>query len=187
MDEGASRTGSLLHCAVLSSFQASLIPLLSDGADVDGPDEHQRSPLILAVELDSTKAVRLLVKAGASLKFYDDQNQTALMYAASAGNMEMIRVLDQSEEVALMTDDSGKTPLQYALSDKDTAVEVCNYFVKRGLDPALDGFKLLSPDKYEAEEGPMKTSLLACILNTGCLQFADNSGTKSSVRCFYGQ
>ncbi|KXH50232.1 hypothetical protein CNYM01_08913 [Colletotrichum nymphaeae SA-01] len=167
-----------LHVAALALNSEAMKFLL---ANLKDHNQQFRSPLMLAAELNSTKAVRSLVKAGASLGFYDDETKTALMRAASAGNMEMIKVLDQSKEVALMTDHAGKTALQYALSDKDTAVEICNYFVKRGLEPALHDFELLSPDKFEAEEGPMKTSLLAYVLNTGCLQFAEGSSTSNPL------
>ncbi|KAK1724527.1 ankyrin repeat-containing domain protein, partial [Colletotrichum acutatum] len=112
--------GSPLHYAVISKCEASLLLLLSHGADPNSMDERPRSPLIIAAQYNLTPIAQLLVESSAGLASSDCVQTTALMCAAAEGNMGMIRILDQSNLVLSKTDHSGYTALHHAVNGQDT-------------------------------------------------------------------
>jgi ankyrin repeat protein len=70
--------------------------------------------LHIAAEVGNTKAVEMLLKAGAKLETKDGMGQTPLMTAAECGRAEIVRLLLTAGANRDARDDSGKTARELA-------------------------------------------------------------------------
>lgn len=64
--------------------------LLQEGADIDGLDEHGRTPLMMAVELKLEEAVELLLDKGADATIKNAEGKTALEIAQEMEGVQQI-------------------------------------------------------------------------------------------------
>ncbi len=99
--------------------------LLAEGADANGKDKHDRTPLMAAAIKGQLETAQLLLAKGADTNARDLDGATALMDAAWGANPQMVKLLLQKGSEVNATDTDGQTALQYAkLSKNDEIVEV---------------------------------------------------------------
>lgn len=70
-----------LHLAAAEGRAAIAAYLLEHGAEIDARDDFGRTPVQEAAEFEKTKAIEVLVKAGANLELRDRRGDTALHIA----------------------------------------------------------------------------------------------------------
>jgi len=128
----------------------SAIMLLDHGADVNGRNDGQETPLHYAMKGSplSLDMVKLLVDRGADVNAQDYRGETPLHFAVMAGgpmrlrasilSLEMIELLlDRGADVNAR-DWTGKTPVFYAaLSDEPNKDVIVEFLLKHGADPNL--------------------------------------------------
>ena len=69
-------------------------------ADIDTPDEYDRTPLMLVAARNDIPAAKRLLAQGADVNAKSKDDYTALMYAAYYGNAEMVEfLLDEGADV----------------------------------------------------------------------------------------
>jgi len=114
----------MLHvaCAHVASdpdgAQAIMTALLEEGADAGASSHSGTTALLLAADLGSVEAVRLLHDAGASVTVSDGNRRTALHLAAVKNHMSLADVLvgDMGCD-AEAKDRKGKTPADLAAEE----------------------------------------------------------------------
>lgn len=86
---------SPLHLAVAQGDVASVVLLISHGADVNLPDKYGRSPLHESVLSRNVELCRLLVRSGANPHLVDKHGGTPLSNAATMGADDIKEVLSR--------------------------------------------------------------------------------------------
>ena len=92
-----------LHLAANEGEVSIVRLLLHLGVDVNGRDEHGRTPLMHAASEDQPAVVRLLLAAGADRTLIDEGGRSAMLYASAEG---------ADESIAEMTDGMAAVALQ---------------------------------------------------------------------------
>src|ERR1019366_4884353 len=88
--------------------------LLNNGARVDTPDEHKRTPLHWAAYHGFADIVVLLLGRGANAQASDDIGRRPLHLAAAAGSEDAVKLLLEHGVDPQPRNASGKTPLDLA-------------------------------------------------------------------------
>ena len=70
-----------MHAAAYNDHCESLQMLLSHGGEVNRPDSHGRTPLMLASINGQTGALEMLLESGSELNTLDHDRNTALHHA----------------------------------------------------------------------------------------------------------
>jgi ankyrin repeat protein len=90
-----ARDRQLLRAA-RSGNAGKIVLLVEAGADLETRDEHERTPLLIAVTRDRVDAARALVTAGADPDALDDRHDTPWLVTGVTGSVEMARVVLQA-------------------------------------------------------------------------------------------
>jgi tetratricopeptide (TPR) repeat protein len=80
-----------LSAAILTKNAYRVASLIQLGADVNSVDKNGRTPLMIAVLIDSVEIVEMLLAAGAKPEFMNDAGETALSTAKSRDVERIIR------------------------------------------------------------------------------------------------
>jgi ankyrin repeat protein len=95
LDDDRNRTP--LQWAITSGSTDIVRYLLANAADVNHRDLHRRTPLLLAVELDSVQVkeeiINLLIERGANPNLADDQEKTPLIRAVLQSDIATVKQL----------------------------------------------------------------------------------------------
>ena len=67
--------------------------LIGKGLNVNAPDEHRITPLILSTELNYTEMSKFLVVNGADVNAMGTSAMSPLHFAAMNGNLELVKFL----------------------------------------------------------------------------------------------
>ena len=124
-----------LHVAVDELNIEFVKILVSQGADVDGKDKHDSTPLHRAVTLPKgLEIVEFLVSQGANVNATDKFGETILMRAALNSSINVIKFLVSkgAGKDVNVKDKGGYTPLHGAA--KYGYVEIAKYLVSLGAD-----------------------------------------------------
>ena len=100
--------------AVESGNEATLIYIISEGANVNVHNRDGSTPLIAAAEMGRTAMVKLLISAGADVNAVDLTGSSALRYAARTGNYDESKVLVNAGADPNQPTNEGDTPLMVA-------------------------------------------------------------------------
>jgi len=104
-----------LHLAAENGDLASVDRLLANGADPNGPNDDEETPLFLASCHGHTDIVRSLLVHGANVNFATESElYTALMIACAQGHNEVVRELLAAGADVNATDDYDATALTRA-------------------------------------------------------------------------
>ena len=123
---------SPLHLAVVSGSMDTCEALLTLGCRIDGSDNEDVTPLLLACSIDLNALVTLLVARGANVNHADSHQRRPLHAACVTGNMLVAHTLiDAGAEVACVTD-SGDTLLH--VCGKHGQLLLLKWLLKFGLD-----------------------------------------------------
>ncbi|KAK2772521.1 hypothetical protein FQN53_004608 [Emmonsiellopsis sp. PD_33] len=137
--------------------------LLQQELDINVEDEYFGNPLYLAVSLQHTDTVGLLLNSGASLSYRGWAGKTALHIAAQMGHDDCAQLLLQRASVADLNccDDEHRTPLFWAV--ERGRVGVCELLLSRSdIDYLVPDSKGVIPLEFE--------TLRKCKGVTGILQ-----------------
>lgn len=129
------RIGLTVHFARIGDLDG-LKRMLDAGADVNGRDTLDQTPLIAAVSQDSLTAVEALLKRGASVSIVDKAGWSPLHFATffSADTTVMKALLDAGADVNAQND-RGITALYFAAA---TGHEVqVKFLLERGADRSI--------------------------------------------------
>ena len=125
-----------LYWAAGAGYEDLLTFLLSQGADVNGADPHNLTPLHHAVLMRQIGAVRRLLDHGANIAAQTKLGYTPLHYAAMRDNKALATLLLDQQADLHAVDDRGYTPTDWAaLLGHDQLVEL---LVARGATPPAD-------------------------------------------------
>jgi uncharacterized protein len=109
--------------------------LLEQGANVNAKDdEHEETPLMLAVKFAGVDMVQLLVEAGADVDARDSWGRTALFYAPVSS--EAFRVLLRAGADIRVRDEEGNSILMRKVSESASLSDV-EELLRLGVDPDL--------------------------------------------------
>ena len=89
--------------------------LLSEGANVNGTDPDQFSPLHYAALYGKTESAQLLIEKGANINVKSDTYGTPLIVATYYGHKDFVKFLLEKGANTAITDAEGKTALNYAV------------------------------------------------------------------------
>ncbi|XP_054916349.1 cyclin-dependent kinase 4 inhibitor C [Poeciliopsis prolifica] len=127
------RRSDLLCNASACGKLEEVLDLLQAGADVNGLNEFQRTPLQVAM-LGSTKLVEVLLAAGADPNARDQVlNLTVTHDAARAGFVETVRALVNHGADVNLADEIGNLPLH--LAAREGHLEVVRILLDLTEDP----------------------------------------------------
>jgi len=106
------------------------------GANVNAPDQKNRTPLIFAAHNGHTSVVEYLVGAGADVNAKDSGGQAALLYASKRSfNETAAFLLENGAEVNVQSKKKGITALMLAAVWDN--VELVQLLLEHGADPNL--------------------------------------------------
>lgn len=97
--------------------------LISFSADLDLPDQHNRTPLHSSCKCGHTAIAVLLLNAKAQIDVPDIKGWTALHIACQQGHEELVHILVQSGADPTRTENEGKTPLDLTLDLEKPIIE----------------------------------------------------------------
>ncbi len=93
--------------------------LVELGADINGPNRYEETPLMIAAKRNNTDTVSLLVRLGANLESKDLSDRTPLFFAAIFNNdTNVINRLIQLGANVDEKDAFGKTAFEYLDNNK---------------------------------------------------------------------
>ena len=82
---------SCLHDAARNGDLVALTAAIVKGEDINAPDKHKRTPLMLAAWSNHANAIKLLLEAGALPHAVAADEMNALHFACQKGNVEAAR------------------------------------------------------------------------------------------------
>jgi hypothetical protein len=93
--------------------------LIEKGADVNIPNKHNNTPLIISDDLQTTK---MLLEKGANINHANHFGETALMWAVSKENLEKVKMLlEAGADINLLTN-NGSTAMDYAKLNRNKEI-----------------------------------------------------------------
>ena len=101
----------------------SLADLIRNGSDPNVKDPNGMTPLMLAIDNQSSDAIRFLVKSKVDLNLTDKFGQTALMLAAGRNNAPAVKLLIENRANLNLVSKSRLTAFGFATDNgyKDIA------------------------------------------------------------------
>lgn len=88
-----------LHWASVQNDCASIVALISYGSNKDAVDQHDQTPLMLAVREGHIDATLALLEHGASKDMVDDIDRSPLQLAVERGHEQLALVLAKWQQV----------------------------------------------------------------------------------------
>ena len=112
--------------------------LIENGADVNGTNKHEETPLMMACSHGNEELVKYLIENGADVNKADKDGETPLMEACLCGDDELVKYLVENGADVNITDNHGKTALIYARDSKIIHEEIIEYLLEEGADNAIN-------------------------------------------------
>jgi len=148
---------------------------LDRGVDVNGTNDREETPLMIAAGEHKPQIVRLLIERGADVNFLNANGRTALMYAAEEGAEDAIRILiENGADPKLHGSDGGYAALHLAASDGHEGV--IKKLLDNGVSPNLVDHNKATAMHYAASDG--HEDVLKLLLDAG----ADTNAKDKSGR-----
>uniref|UniRef100_W5MQ00 Death domain-containing protein n=1 Tax=Lepisosteus oculatus TaxID=7918 RepID=W5MQ00_LEPOC len=112
----------LLHCAAARGRLDIVEYILEELEDngLDRPDEHDKTPFLLAAENGKLNTLQCLRQRGCNIKAMDKEGNSALHLAASSGHPSVVRELMNALDLEV-TNQEGKTALLLATETGQTS------------------------------------------------------------------
>lgn len=133
---------NLMHtlvCSNLLAWQSHGDPfgqLIKLGVPLNARNNHQQTPLEMAIWIGKEDMTRSLVRAGADLEATDAKGKSALHGAMQVESIAFADILVEGGAQLAARDACGRTPVQHACSSIELANEVCGFLIKwRNLIP----------------------------------------------------
>jgi ankyrin repeat protein len=175
--ELASYTG--LHAAAARGEVAEIARLAAGGADANGRDRHQRSPLHVAAFRSQLGAMRALVKAGTNPNALEYDRYDIVTIAAVADDLPVLRLALElgcsARNVTSRYDGTALIAASHLGHD-----EVVRTLIKAGapLDHVNNlGWTALIESIVLGDGGPRHTATLKALVEAGAnVHFADRNG-----------
>ena len=124
---------TLLSRAAEFGHEASVLLLITNGADPEVDDGQGHTPLLWAAKRGYTSVVRLLLDHKACIEVKDSWfKKTSLSWAAKRGWVEVVQVLINHKADLAAADKYGQTALMWA--SKRGFVEIVDLLLKNGAD-----------------------------------------------------
>ncbi|XP_048772784.2 putative ankyrin repeat protein RF_0580 [Ostrea edulis] len=132
----------LLFIPIVNGNIEMLDALLTSGnCELELSNHENRTPLMLAVEMDDIRMIRHLIKAGANVNALDDLGKTPLLLALEGGKFEMAEYLIKHGSDVNSVDDLGQSALLHITRGerRDCARIIrillqCDYKIKENID-----------------------------------------------------
>ncbi|RUS75722.1 hypothetical protein EGW08_016504, partial [Elysia chlorotica] len=168
-----------LHIAVVHENMRMVDKLISlmriAGKNVDKFNKQQQTPLHLAIKLDFTEAVELLLKSGADVNAVDCSGSSAIHMAVQNRSTPILHLLLEKQLMiaCIILTTSGLTPLHLAVDNGD--LEQAELLLKHGADiDVTDGKSGRTPLFRAAESNhkPMVELLLRRGANVDVASYA---------------
>jgi ankyrin repeat protein len=123
-----------IHDAVRSGDLEKVKTILQSQAEwLNSPDQNQKTPLHLALELGHADIAKYLIEQGADINLKDKDKSAPLHNAAYLGNLEIVDILLKKGAVSLNEGNfRGQTPLHFAC--ERGLPEVANRLLDAGAD-----------------------------------------------------
>lgn len=122
-----------LHHAILAKNVDKVRCLLSQSADVNEKDSHERTPLHLTACTGNEEILKLLLETGkVDVNEKDGEGETPLQIAAFNGNQEVLKLLIDAGADVNVKDGNDNTILQYAIDC--CCFDVAQTLIKAGAD-----------------------------------------------------
>lgn len=82
-----------IHRSVAKQDYREVVTFVETGVDINAPDRHGSSPLILAAYYGNAPIVKYLCERGADVNRQNRDGWTALLYAAYYGHEDIVKIL----------------------------------------------------------------------------------------------
>lgn len=124
---------SLIYTSNVEKIKEEILRFISEGADINGYDEFDQSPLAVAVEHNSLPLITFLIGLGVNVNLCDPlERKTSLHIAASENFDAAIKILVDAGAKVDVENDIGETPLHVAARDGN--IEVVRVLLESGAD-----------------------------------------------------
>lgn len=129
---GRARAQERLLCAIAIDHADGVRAALVEGANSNGVDMNEDTPLYKAVCADQEHIVQILLEANADINALNNSNNTALHGAIRAGHDTIAKMLIKNGAHMNGTNMYGYAPLHYAV--KNSCLEIAMILVGAGAD-----------------------------------------------------
>ncbi|GAM24259.1 hypothetical protein SAMD00019534_074340 [Acytostelium subglobosum LB1] len=163
-----------LHQSAEAGNKNEVARLIGEGADVNIPDQSNRSPLHYAAIGGYTEIVALLLAKNATVNCQTNRGATPLHYASRSGRIECVALLLDNGADINCRDNSNATPLHAAITCKEnkTALALINNY---NADVNVQNKDGSTPLHLAASQG--FRDVITCLIEKGAkIDARDNKG-----------
>jgi len=127
---------NLLFSAINAADTAGFLYLLTKGLDINSIDEHNFTPLCMAVLNwvgleNNTEWIKLLIKKGSNINYIASRGTTPLMLAVDCNNIDYVKILVDAGAKINIADSSGLTALHKTTLRGNN--EIATYLISKGI------------------------------------------------------
>ncbi|MDP6572030.1 MAG: ankyrin repeat domain-containing protein [Rhodospirillales bacterium] len=170
-----------LHGAAAKGDVAAIVGLVSAGADLDAPDGHGRTPLMVAAYKRHHEAARALIGAGADVNALDRDRYDLLTIAAVLDDVGMVGLaIASGADTALVTSPYQGTALIAAAHLGHVEVVDALIAAQAPLDHVNNlGWTALIEAIVLGDGGPRHAAIVGALVAAGAdVDLADGTGTR---------
>ena len=156
--------------------------LLAEGADVNGYDKDESTPLMVAAIRKQPEMAALLIKKGADVRKVDLNGGTAVAFAAGAGQLEIAQMLAKAGADFDVTMNNGNSLLHHAAAGGNA--DMVKMLLKQGMAVDARNEENATPLMYAAMRG--RADATALLLKHGADPLAVNDhGQHALLECSF--
>jgi ankyrin repeat protein len=130
----------LMDAIYFNNISDTIENILKRGADINFKNDHNRTPLMVAIARERNKIARYLVKNGADINHQDNEGVTPLMLAGKMNSFEMLQLLIEAGADWNLKNNNKKDFFNYLMENKEKMIiedypeQYKEYLIKKDAD-----------------------------------------------------